>query len=178
MRTIEEKTRDCLKTLKEKYDLIHLSIAKIVGVVLEWDEKEETDENGRTWYIETHWSHQRPDSRKLSPGDIIKFKANRGEGIMVVGSFDFESDFAARSYYMFEDHLSEDGKTTFKIVGNSYAPGLCEFSFATDEEIADFFKKVKEHGKFELSNETVFDFYFNSDFTPEEIKSKIAKYIE
>ena len=142
------------------------------------DYKEEVDENGRTWYIETHYYHQRPESRKLSTGDIIKFKTNRSDGIMVVGSFDFESDFAARSYYMFEDVLSEDGKTTFQIIGNSYAPGICEFSFATDEEIADFFIRVKDQGKFGLSNDTVFDFYFKSDFPSEEIKSKLAKYIE
>lgn len=214
MKTIEEKTRDCLKNLKEKYDLTHLSIAKIVGIVLEWDEKnamehaaqcyqwkleqeakqkeieasredyrEEVDENGRTWYIETHWGHQRPESRKLSPGDIIKFKNSRGDGdgIMLVGSFDFESDFAARSYYMIENWSYEDkNKNTIhnKTRGRNFAPGISAFSFATEDEITEFFNDIKQEGKFGINEQTVFDFYFNSDFTPEEIKSKTAKYIE
>lgn len=147
------------------------------------DYKEEVDENGRTWYIETHWGHQRSESRKLSPGDIIKFKNGRGngDGIMLVGSFDFESDFAARSYYMIENWSYEDeNKNTIhtQTRGHSFAPGIRAFSFATEEEIADFFNDIKQEGNFGLSDESVFDFYFNSDFTPEEIKSKIAKYIE
>lgn len=147
------------------------------------DYREEVDENGRTWYIETHWQHQRPESRKLSPGDIIKFKNSRGngDGIMLVGSFDFESDFAARSYYMIENWSYEDeNKNTIhtQTRGHSFAPGISAFSFATEEEIADFFNDIKQEGNFGSSNKSVFDFYFNSNFTPEEIKSKIAKYIE
>jgi hypothetical protein len=147
------------------------------------DYKEEVDENGRTWYIETHWSHQRQESRKLSPGDIIKFKNSRGngDGIMLVGSFDFESDFAARSYYMIENWSYEDeNKNTIhtQTRGHSFAPGIRAFSFATEEEINDFFNDIRKEGFMGISRESVFDFYFNSDFTPEEIKSKIAKYIE
>ena len=144
------------------------------------DYKEEVDENGRTWYIETHWSHQRPDSRKLSPGDIIKFKSYKGEGIMVVGSFDFESDFAARSYYMIEDWTYENEykqTVTAQTCGHSYAPGIRKFSFATEEEIIDFFNDIKARGQYGRSKMTEFEFYFESDFIPEEIKDKLAKYI-
>ena len=211
MTTIEENTKKCLKELKGKYDLTCLSIEKIIGLVLEWDEKiameraaqcyqlklereakqkeeeasradyeEIMDDDGRIWYTGTHRSHQRPESRKLSPGDIIKFRTNKGVGVMVVGSFDFESDFAARSYYMIENwsYENENKNTVYtQTRGWSFAPNICEFSFATEEEIADFFNDIKNEGCMGSSQESIFHFYFESDFIPEEIKSKISKYI-
>jgi hypothetical protein len=75
----------------------------------------------------------------------------------------------------------DDNKNTIhtQTRGHGFSPGTINaFSFATEEEIADFFNDIKQEGNFGLSDESVFDFYFNSDFTPEEIKSKTAKYIE
>ena len=210
---MESRVEECLEWLQNECDVSFLAKSKlkeIVSLILKWDMKnaekrakqtfdqeekrkqeeatgedykEEVDENGRTWYIETHLGHQRPESRKLSPGDIIKFKNSRGDGdgIMLVGSFDFESDFAARSYYMIENWSYEDkNKNTIhnKTSGRNFAPGISAFSFATEDEITEFFNDIKQEGKFGINEQTVFDFYFNSDFTPEEIKSKTAKYIE
>lgn len=144
---------------------------------------EEIDENGRTWYMKAHLDCQRPESRMLSPGDIIKFKSSfgDGDGIMLIGSFDFESDFAARSYYMIENWSYKDENKNIihtQTSGHSFAPGISAFSFATEEEIVSFFNDIKQGGNFGISDESIFSFYFNSDFIPEEIKSKISKYIE
>ena len=119
-----EKTKACLAWLNENYNLTSLSVADIVDLTIEWNDKdamenaaqyyqwqqdqkkkeerkkkeeeetkprmdfnEETDENGRIWYKRTHWYSQQEESRKLKPGDIIKYTANQGDfienGIMI-----------------------------------------------------------------------------------------------
>lgn len=145
------------------------------------DYTEEVDADGRTWYKSAHLSTQRKESRKLSAGDIIKFRSNDGEGIMVVGSFDYESDFAVRAYYCAEDlsYKNENGHTVqTRTFCDGVAPGVCEFSFATDEEIKQFFSDINTLGKFGASGMTELEFYFKSKFTPEKIKEKCAKYVE
>jgi len=145
------------------------------------DYTKEVDADGRTWYKRANLSTQRKESRKLSEGDIIKFRYSHGEGVMVVGHFDYESDFAVRAYYCIEDwsYTDENGNT---IKTRSYcdgvAPGVNEFSFATDNEIKQFFEDIKAHGQFGRSGMTELEFYFKSKFTPEKIKEKCAKYVE
>ena len=174
-----EKTKACLAWLNENYDLTSLSVADIIDLTIAWnnndemefaeqyyqcqqerkkkeeevkpriDFNEETDENRRIWYKKTHWHSQREDSRKLKPGDIIKYITNQGEfieeGIMIVDSFDYKSDFAARSYVQLTTWTKEkDPNYKHKFVANGLAPGIEKFSFATKDEIKKFFTYIKE----------------------------------
>ena len=144
------------------------------------DYKEEIDDTGKVWYLEAHLSHQRPESRKLNKGDIIQFKCSGYDGrpdpngIMIVGSFDFESDFAARSYFHMEQWFSDkDDITKFKIsYGGGSAPSVYAFSIATEQEIENFFDDIKKNAFLDYL------FYFKSDITPDYIKEKYGKYID
>ena len=146
------------------------------------DFNEETDENGRVWFERMHFYTQRDESRKLKPGDIIKYTAYQGDfienGIMIVNNFDYESDFAARSYVQVTTWTKEkDPNYTHKFVASGLAPGIYKFSFATEDEIKEFFIYIKEE-----EYEKYFLFYFVSDreYIPDFIKKekRYAKYIE
>ena len=146
------------------------------------DFNEITDENGRVWFEKTHLYAQREESRKLKPGDIIKYTAYQGDfienGIMIVNSFDYESDFAARSYVQLTTWTKEkDPNYKHKFVASGLAPGIDKFSFATEDEIKKFFTYIKEE-----EYERYFLFYFVRDgkFVPDFIKKekRYAKYIE
>lgn len=207
-----EKTKACLAWLNEKYNLSSLSVADIVDLTIEWNKKdamenaakyyerkqgqkkeeneaklrvdfnEEIDENGRIWYKRTHLYQQQEESRKLKPGDIIKYKTTchddiYEEGIMIVNSFDYESDFAARSYIQVTTWTKEkDPNYKRKFVASNLVPGINKFSFATEDEIKEFFDYIKEH-----EYEHYFLYYFVSDgkYTPDFIKKekRYEKYI-
>lgn len=144
---------------------------------------EETDENGRIWYKCTHWHIQQEESRKLKPGDIIKYETTcpdgvHEEGIMIVDTFDYKSDFAARSYVQLTTWTKEkDPNYKHKFVSASLAPGIDKFTFATEDEIKKFFTYIKEE-----EYEKYFLFYFIRDrkYVPDFIKKekRYAKYIE
>ena len=89
---------------------------------------------------------------------------------MIVNSFDFESDFAARSYVELSTFNGDDNVS---FVTRS-APGIESFTFATDEEIKQFFKDILDN------NVKDFYYYFNLDSksTPEYIKYKYTHYIK
>ena len=146
------------------------------------DFNEITDENGRIWFEETHLYAQREESRKLKPGDIIKYTAYQGDfienGIMIVNNFDYESDFVARSYVQVTTWTKEkDPNYKYKFVASGLAPGIDKFSFATEDEIKEFFDYIKEH-----EYEHYFLFYFVRDgkYVPDFIKKekRYTKYIE
>ena len=144
---------------------------------------EEIDENGRVWYKHTHLHKQREESRKLKHGDIIKYVATsidgvHEEGIMIVDSFDYESDFVARSYIQLTTWTKEkDPNYKHKFVSAGLAPGIEKFSFATEDEIKEFFNYIREN-----EYEHYFLFYFVRDgkYVPDFIKKekRYAKYIE
>ena len=145
------------------------------------DFNEETDETGRVWYKRTHWYQQREESRKLKPGDIIKYTSNQGEfienGIMIVDSFDYESDFVARSYVQVTTWTKEkDQNYNHKFVANGLAPGIDKFSFATEDEIKKFFNYIKD----EAYEKYLFYFVRDEKYVPDFIKKekRYAKYIE
>lgn len=207
-----EKTKVCLAWLNENYNLTSLSVADIVDLTIEWNNKdamenaaqyyqwqqerkkkeeeeakqridfnEETDENGRVWYKQTHWYSQREESRKLKPGDIIKYTANQGDfienGIMIVDTFDYKSDFAARSYVQLTTWTKEkDPNYKHKFVSAGLAPGIEKFSFATEDEIQKFFTYIKE----EAYEKYLFYFVRDGKYVPDFIKKekRYAKYIE
>lgn len=213
-----EKTKACLAWLNENYNLTSLSVADIVDLTIEWNNKdamenaaqyyqwqqdqkkkeerkkkeeeetkprmdfnEETDENGRIWYKQTHWYSQQEESRKLKPGDIIKYTANQGDfienGIMIVDTFDYKSDFAARSYVQLTTWTKEkDPNYKHKFVSAGLAPGIDKFSFATEDEIQKFFTYIKE----EAYEKYLFYFVRDGKYVPDFIKKekRYAKYIE
>jgi hypothetical protein len=146
------------------------------------DFNEETDENGRMWYKCTHWYSQQEESRKLKSGDIIKYETTsiddvHEEGIMIVNSFDYESDFAARSYVQLTTWTKEkDPNYKFKFVSACLAPGIKKFSFATEDEIKKFFTYIKE----EEYEKYLFYFVRDGKYIPDFIKKekRYAKYIE
>ena len=146
------------------------------------DFNEETDENGRIWYKRTHLYQQREESRKLKPGDIIKYTAQQGDfienGIMIVNSFDYESDFVARSYVQVTTWTKEkDPNYKHKFVASGLAPGIDKFSFATEDEIKKFFTYIKEE---EYEFYYLHYFIIAHEYTPDFIKKekRYAKYIE
>ncbi len=147
------------------------------------DFNEETDENGRIWYKRTHLYQQREESRKLKPGDIIKYEATcpdgvYEEGIMIINSFDYESDFAARSYVQVSTWTKEKDPTyKHKFVASSLAPGIDKFSFATEDEIKEFFDYIRKN---EYEHYYLFYFVRDGKYVPEFIKKEkqYAKYIE
>ena len=146
------------------------------------DFNEITDENGRIWFEETHLYAQREESRKLKPGDIIKYTAYQGDfienGIMIVNSFDYESDFAARSYVQLTTWTKEkDLNYKHKFVASGLAPGIDKFSFETEDEIKEFFDYIKEH---EYEHYFLFYFVRDREYVPDFIKKekRYAKYIE
>ena len=134
------------------------------------DYREVVGKDGFTWYYETHFDHQRPESRKLKKGDAIVYKAHRDEGIMIIKSFDFESDFAARSYIQGCSFKLENGNETPFDIYSDLAPGLSCFRFATEEEIDNLFLLAKS------------DYDFNrvylTDLCPDYIKERYSKYLK
>ena len=202
-----EESKKCLEELKKNHSLENLSIGTILDLAFEWekprmlahfkyeqereekkkkeeaereDYKEEIDDTGKVWYLQSHLSHQRPESRKLNKGDIIQFKCcgydgrPDSNGIMIVGSFGFESDFAARSYFHMKQWFSDkDDNTNFKInYGGGSAPSVYAFSIATEQEIENFFDDIKKNAFLDYL------FYFKSDITPDYIKERYGKYID
>lgn len=139
------------------------------------DFKEESDSDGRIWVVETHNFHQREESRRLKRGDIIKFESSENNGMMIIDSFDYGSDFAARSYYHIYTHkyYNKDGKEHIAIFnGSSSAPWFRKFSKATDEEIANFFKQIED-----CYPEDLYFFFRNEwKYMPEEVKERYSKY--
>lgn len=144
---------------------------------------EETDENGRVWYKQTHYYSQREESRKLKPGDIIKYETTcpdgvHEEGIMIVDKFDYKSDFAARSYVQLTTWTKEkDPNYKHKFVSASLAPGIDKFTFVTEDEIKEFFNYIREN---EYDHYFLFYFVRDGKYVPDFIKKekRYAKYIE
>ena len=149
------------------------------------DFNEEIDENGRIWYKRTHLYRQREESRKLKSGDIIKYEATGPdgiyeEGIMIVNSFDYESDFAARCYVQVSTWTKEkDPNYKHKFVANNLAPGIDKFSFATEDEIKEFFDYIREN-EYELYYYYLCYFVRDEEYIPDFVKKekRYAKYIE
>lgn len=152
------------------------------------DYKEEVDDDGKIWYHQTHLYQQRDDSRKIKPGDIIQYKAylpgyeGESHGIMLIKNFDYKSDFAARSYFNFEvcerykktDKWEDRGKEKeepYISWGSGSAPGIKAFSLATEDEITNFFKEIKESWPEE------YELYFHKLTPPDFIIERYSQYI-
>lgn len=135
------------------------------------DYEEVEDNNGRIWYKRTHINTQRKESRLLGKYDVIVAKRDLEEPyptIMLIDSFDYESDFAARCFYgksvYYEDF--ERKKHTEMWYGG-FAPCLQYFSFATHEEIEELFDKINESS-----------YLYGECITNKEIKERYSEYLD
>ena len=193
-----ENSKKCLGWIKDNYGisfgLVDVNGKNIVDLVLEWhnkmlaeqeEKKEEEDKNqldfktttdadGRLRFHRTHLTKQREESRMLHPGDIVKYESTYGNGIMIVNSFDYESDFVARSYIE-KSYIKVDGTVNvYEYITTRSCPGFNSFVFANDEEIRQFFKDILDN------NAKDFYYYFNLDSksTPDYIKERYTHYIK
>lgn len=129
------------------------------------------DNNGRIWYKRTHINAQRKESRLLGKYDVIVAKRDLEEPyptIMLIDSFDYESDFAARCFYgksvYYEDF--ERKKHTEMWYGG-FAPCLQYFSFAKPQEIEELFDKINESS-----------YLYGECITNKEIKERYSEYLD
>ena len=109
---------------------------------------EEVQADGRIWYKRTHFNAQRKDSRLLKKYDVIVAKRDLEEPlptIILIDSFDYESDFAARCLHGKSVYYKDfERKKHTEMWYGGFAPCLQYFSFATHEEIEELFDKIKE----------------------------------
>lgn len=135
------------------------------------DYEEVEDNNGRVWYKRTHFNAQRKESRQVKPYDVIITKSDLDEPvpyILLVESFDFDSDFAARclygkSVYYKDGERKEHSETCYR----HFAPGFKYFSFATHEEIEELFDKINES-----------TYLYKECITNKEIKERYSEYLD
>ena len=119
-----------------------------VETSLQPDYEEVKDENGRIWYKRTHFRAQRKESRQLEKYDIIVTKDKLNDpayNILMIDSFDYDSDFAARSLYGKHIFYTDEKRSMYNI--NWYS-GCCPcnryFSFATFDDIKELFDNMKK----------------------------------
>lgn len=98
-----------------------------------------TDETG-DWLIDD-WQDKK-HNRYLKRGDFIVYvdSLNGKEGIMLVESFDYPADCAARCSIGKSPHRMDDG---FSVYGD-YAPGFSKYRLATDKEIFEFYDAIPD----------------------------------
>ena len=135
------------------------------------DYKEVQDDNGRIWYKRTHFNAQRKDSRLLKKYDVIVAKRDLEEPlptIILIDSFDYESDFAARCFYGKSVYYKDcERKKHTEMWYGGFAPCLKYFSFATHEEIEELFDKINESPSL-----------YEECITNKEIKERYSEYLD
>lgn len=135
------------------------------------DYEEVEDNNGRIWYKRTHFDTQRKESRLLEKYDVIAVKSDLEEPIptiMIINSFDYESDFAARSLYGKSVYYKDcERKRHSEIWDRGFAPCPKYFSFATHEELEELFNKINESPSL-----------YGDCITSKEIKERYSEYLD
>ena len=135
------------------------------------DYEEVQDNNGRIWYKRTHFNAQRKDSRLLKKYDAIVVKRDLEEPlptIILIDSFDYESDFAARCLYGKSVYYKDfERKKHTEMWYGGFAPCLKYFSFATHEEIEELFDKINESPSF-----------YEDCITNKEIRERYSEYLD
>ena len=132
------------------------------------DYEEVEDNNGRIWYKRTHFDTQRKESRLLEKYDVIVAKSDLEEPIptiMLINSFDYESDFAARCLYGKSVYYKDCERS--EMWDSGFAPGFRYFSFATHEEIEELFNKINESPSL-----------YGDCITNKEIKERYSEYLD
>ena len=135
------------------------------------DYEEVQDNSGRVWYKRTHFDVQRKESRLLKKYDVIVAKSDLDEPIptiMLINSFDFESDFAARCFYGKSIYYKDcERKKHSETWYGGFATCLRYFSFATHEEIEELFDKINESPSL-----------YEECITNKEIKERYSEYLD
>ena len=135
------------------------------------DYEEVEDNNGRIWYKRTHFKAQRKESRLLGKYDVIVAKRDLEEPhptIMLIDSFDYESDFAARCLYGKSVYYKDfERKKHTEMWYGGFAPCLKYFSFSTHEEIEELFDKINESPSL-----------YADCITNKEIKERYSEYLD
>ena len=135
------------------------------------DYEEVQDNNVRVWYKRTHFNAQRKESRLLEKYDVIVAKRDLEEPhptIMLIDSFDYESDFAARCLYGKSVYYKDfERKKHTEMWYGGFAPCLKYFSFSTHEEIEELFDKINESPSL-----------YADCITNKEIKERYSEYLD
>lgn len=165
---LQKENRELRRQLENKETL---DTSETITKPMQPDYEEVEDNNGRIWYKRTHINAQRKESRLLGKYDVIVVKRDLEEPyptIMLIDSFDYESDFTARCFYgksvYYEDF--ERKKHTEMWYGG-FAPCLQYFSFATHEEIEELFDKINESS-----------YLYGECITNKEIKERYSEYLD
>lgn len=135
------------------------------------DYEEVEDNNGRIWYKRTHFNAQRKESRQIEKYDVIVAKSDLEETlptIMLIDSFDYESDFAARCFYGKSVYYKDfERKKHTEMWYGGFTPCLKYFSFATHEEIEELFDRINESPSL-----------YEHCITNKEIKERYSEYLD
>ena len=135
------------------------------------DYEEVQDNNGRIWYKRTHFNAQRKESRLLEKYDVIVAKRDLEEPyptIMLINSFDYESDFVARCLYGKSVYYKDfERKKHTEMWYGGFAPCLQYFSFATFDEVKELFDKINESPSL-----------YENCITNKEIRERYGEYLD
>lgn len=135
------------------------------------DYEEVQDNDGCVWYKRTHLNAQRKESRLLKQYDVIVVKRDLEEPlptIILIDSFDYESDFAARCFFGKSVYYKDFEKRIYSETWyGGFAPCLQYFSFATHEEIEELFDKINESPSL-----------YEDCITNKEIKERYSEYLD
>lgn len=110
----------------------------------------EVEIDGKKWWYVDGYYRNRPEDRKLKVGDAIVYSRDdkfKEVGIIIINSFDFPGDTAARALIGSLPHYNESyGIITYTYTYYSdFAPGFSYYRMATREEMKDFFETYKRN---------------------------------
>lgn len=162
---LQKENRELRRQLENKEQ----SEAKPESLLPDYEEVQ--DNNGCVWYKRTHFNAQRKESRLLKQYDVIVSKSDLEESfptIMLIDSFDYESDFAARCFYGKSVYYKDYEKIErTEMWYGGFAPCHRYFSFATHEEIEELFDKINES-----------PYLYEYCITNKEIKERYSEYLD
>jgi hypothetical protein len=126
---------------------------------------------GVEWFKSAGCNKNRPEERKLKSGDAIVYKEGdcKTLGFMIIRSFDYPADHAARAIYGRNPYKHSDGTETCTYYSD-YSPSFSLYRFATEDEIRDFFN---EFGKERVTNKL---YLYYLDKIKETVPDKYDKY--
>ena len=137
-RFVQQKAKPEIDNVKQPVKDRH-KYSDIVGVEID----------GEKWWHVTGYFMNRPEDRKLKAGDAIVYRHSGGyteNTVMIVKSFDFPSDTAARDLMGASPYRMMDGTVKITYYSN-FAPSFKDYRMATREEIKELLEKYKENNQ-------------------------------
>lgn len=107
----------------------------------------EVEINGEKWWRVNGYNEMRPEDRKLKEGDAIVYHQRGGYAknyVMIIKSFDFNSDISARALIGSSPYRTFDGKVNISYYSD-FAPSFNEYRMATREEVRQFLNEYKDN---------------------------------